>query len=346
MVRRQRSLAADGGVVLEGRDIGSVVLPSADVKVYLDASLEVRAQRRLRELRERGIAEGVDLEAVRRSIEERDRLDATREVSPLVIPVGAWIVDTSDLSIDGQVDEVERIAREAAQRIADLASPAATGNPFTRERRFWTFTRLAVRGLLKLIWGLRIVRTERTDYREGYIYACNHRSNLDPAVAGSTISREVHFVAKQALFKNRFFAAIIRYYNAIPIRRGTFDRSAMDRFLALLEEGRSVLIFPEGGRVAGDELAGARPGVGYLALKSGRAVVPMYIEGTNRLRMAMLRRPRITIILGKPIRLTDTDLARYQDANHFREFGSMVMNAIGALKDHQECARDSRSGAP
>jgi cytidylate kinase len=336
MVRRQRALALSGGVVLEGRDIGSVVLPGAEVKVYLDASLDVRAQRRLRELQARGSAAGMDFQNVRQSLEERDRLDATREVSPLMIPVGACIVDTSRLSIDQQVAEVERIARETAQRIANLAAPRGSANPFADERRVWTLTRFVVRSVLRLMWGVRMVRTDDTDYKECFIYACNHRSNLDPPLAGANIDREVHFVAKQALFENRLFGALITRCNAIPIRKGMFDRTAMDRLLAMLGEGRSILIFPEGGRFAGDELSNARPGVGYLALKSGCAVMPMYIEGNNRLRRALIRRPRITIIQGKPIRLTDPDLTRYDDSDHFRDFGAMVMSAIGALKDEHE----------
>ncbi len=335
MVRRQRSLAESGGVVLEGRDIGSVVFPSADVKIYLDASIDVRAGRRLRELQERGSAANANLQTVRQSMEERDRLDATREVSPLVIPMGARVVDTSVLSIDGQVREVRRVAEETAQRILDVTVPAGETNPFARQRPFWLFTRVVVRGVLTLLWGLRVVRKDRGDYRENFIYACNHRSNMDPPVAAATIDREIHFVAKQALFTNRLFGALITYYTSIPIRRGMFDRPAMEGLLSLLEEGKSILIFPEGGRIAGDELGGARPGVGYLALKSGRAVVPIYIEGTKRLRNAVLRKPRITAVHGRPIRFTDTDRTKYQDADHFRDFGTMVMNGIAALRDGQ-----------
>jgi cytidylate kinase len=100
LVDMQRAWAeAHGGGVVEGRDIGSVVFPDATVKVFLDASPEVRARRRALET---GEAEAAVLEDLSR----RDRLDSTRAASPLIIPHGAVVIDTSDLTFDAVVDEV------------------------------------------------------------------------------------------------------------------------------------------------------------------------------------------------------------------------------------------------
>jgi len=177
MVRRQRELADSGGVVLEGRDIGSVVLPSADVKIYLDASIDVRASRRCAEIRSGGGT--ADEQSIRRSIEERDRFDTTREVSPLKVTFGASIVDTSELSVDEQVAEVERIARGIAGRIDAVTLPRGVQNPLRRRRWFWRLTQIVVTFILRLVFGLRIIRKDSTDYHEAFIYASNHRSNLD-----------------------------------------------------------------------------------------------------------------------------------------------------------------------
>jgi len=339
MVRRQRELANGGGVVLEGRDIGSIVLPGADVKIYLDASIDVRAGRRFKEIQAGGGT--VDEASIRDSIEKRDEFDSTREVSPLMIPYGARIIDTSSLSIDEQVNEVERIARGIAAQISAITLPKGARNPLRRRRFGWRFVQLGAEVVLRIFFGLRIKRKDRTDYVETYIYACNHCSNLDPPVFGSTVEREIHFVAKDTLFKNRLLGGLISYLNSVPIRRGRFDRAVLDRFVDLLENERSVLIFPEGGRQRGEALGEARAGIGYLALKSGRPVVPVYIEGSNHLRRAMLRNPGITLIQGRPMRLTDPDLERYQSKDHFRAFGRMVMAAIGALKDEHEKRRRS-----
>jgi CMP/dCMP kinase len=99
----QRALAAAGGVVLEGRDTGTVVCPDAEVKFYLDASTAARARRRQAELAARGIV--VDLDVVREEIALRDRQDSTRELAPLRKAPDAVMVDTTDLEV-GQVVDV------------------------------------------------------------------------------------------------------------------------------------------------------------------------------------------------------------------------------------------------
>jgi cytidylate kinase len=104
MVREQRRMGEKGGIVLEGRDIGTVVFPDADVKFFVVASIKERARRRLLELREKDVkANQEDLE---RELEERDRSDSTRPVSPLQRADDAIEVDTSKLTIDQQVELV------------------------------------------------------------------------------------------------------------------------------------------------------------------------------------------------------------------------------------------------
>jgi len=98
MVTLQRAMGADGGVVLEGRDIGSVVFPQAEVKVFLVATAEERGRRRYEELRAKG--ESVDLQQTIAEVEERDRNDTARTHSPLVKPADAIEIDTSGLTID------------------------------------------------------------------------------------------------------------------------------------------------------------------------------------------------------------------------------------------------------
>lgn len=110
MVARQRAMGADGGVVMEGRDIGTVVFPDADVKVFLKASLEARARRRHAELLARG--QVVDLEEVRRTEAERDRRDETRAHSPLRPAEGAVVLDSTTMTADEVVEAVVRLVRK------------------------------------------------------------------------------------------------------------------------------------------------------------------------------------------------------------------------------------------
>jgi cytidylate kinase len=104
LVQRQRSMGLNGGVVMDGRDIGSVVFPYAEVKVFLVADTDERVRRRLLEAQERG--DDVDADAVRRQIVDRDKLDSERSESPLIQPEGATMIDTTSLTIDEQVRQI------------------------------------------------------------------------------------------------------------------------------------------------------------------------------------------------------------------------------------------------
>ncbi len=109
LVEQQRRMGATQSVVMEGRDIGSVVFPDADVKIYLDADPAARAQRRVLELEQKG--EKVSAEQVARDLAERDRRDSTRATAPLVLAPGAVRVDTTPLS----VEEVEQVILKLIQ---------------------------------------------------------------------------------------------------------------------------------------------------------------------------------------------------------------------------------------
>lgn len=110
LVALQQKLAAETDVIMDGRDIGTCVLPDADVKIYLTASSATRAKRRYAELTEKGIY--CDLAAIRKDIEDRDYRDMHRETSPLRQAEDAVLVDSSDLSVDEVVEVIRNICRE------------------------------------------------------------------------------------------------------------------------------------------------------------------------------------------------------------------------------------------
>ncbi len=107
----QRELAASKNVVMDGRDIGTVVLPGADVKIYLTASTKVRAKRRYDELKAKG--EDPDLQMIEKDIIERDERDMNREISPLKKAEDAILLDSSTLSIDEVLERMKEIIRNA-----------------------------------------------------------------------------------------------------------------------------------------------------------------------------------------------------------------------------------------
>ncbi len=110
MVKIQQQLSKTKSVIMDGRDIGTVVLPNADFKFFLTASVEERAIRRYKELLEKGEA-GISLELIREEIQNRDRIDSTREFSPLIQSKDAYILDTTNKTIDECVDEIVSIVR-------------------------------------------------------------------------------------------------------------------------------------------------------------------------------------------------------------------------------------------
>ncbi|RMH65465.1 MAG: (d)CMP kinase [Calditrichaeota bacterium] len=110
MVAQQRALARQGGVVMDGRDIGTVVLPRADLKIFMEASIEARAQRRLKEQRERD--PDITLEAIKSDLARRDHADSVRSDGPLKKADDAIVIDTSHMTIEEQVATIVKLARE------------------------------------------------------------------------------------------------------------------------------------------------------------------------------------------------------------------------------------------
>ncbi len=123
----QRRLAQTGPCVVEGRDVGTVVLPDAPIKLFLTATKEVRAQRRYEELLRRGV--DADLAATLREQEERDRRDETRATAPLRQAEDAILVDTSALPLSQVIDEVEALCRRLLSRPTTSAGASIPGTP-------------------------------------------------------------------------------------------------------------------------------------------------------------------------------------------------------------------------
>lgn len=120
MVSQQRKLGKDRGIVMDGRDIGTVVFPEAELKIFLTADILVRAFRRQRELLER--EDLVDIDSIIENLQQRDKIDSNRVESPLMKAADAVGIDTTHITIDEQVDEVIRIA--LTKMIRSLKRPA------------------------------------------------------------------------------------------------------------------------------------------------------------------------------------------------------------------------------
>lgn len=114
MVQLQRRVGEKGGVVLEGRDIGTVVFPDAEVKLYIEADLEERARRRQQDMKENGVE--LALEKIKQDLRRRDDVDQTRKVSPLKPAIDAHIINSTSLSIEGKTELAFKIIQEALKK--------------------------------------------------------------------------------------------------------------------------------------------------------------------------------------------------------------------------------------
>ena len=110
LVERQQAMAAVGGVILDGRDIGSVVLPKAELKIYLTASVDARAKRRWLEVQ--GTSNEQPLEDIKKNVESRDEMDKNRDESPLVCVEDAIVVDSSNMTFDETVEHILHLVQE------------------------------------------------------------------------------------------------------------------------------------------------------------------------------------------------------------------------------------------
>ncbi|GMA52514.1 1-acyl-sn-glycerol-3-phosphate acyltransferase [Alicyclobacillus contaminans] len=157
----------------------------------------------------------------------------------------------------------------------------------------WLFFRLAFR--------FRIVNRDLVPKTGPLVLGSNHIHNLDPLTIGLGTPRFVHFMAKIELFKYRWFAALIRYFGAFPVRRGAGDKQAIRMALEIPEHDGCLLIFPEGHRSKDGRLQRGLPGVAFIARKARCPIVPVAICGGYRFR------GRLTIRYGEPFVPSEED---------------------------------------
>jgi len=164
MVGLQRRLAGKGGIVAEGRDLGTVVFPYAHAKIFLVADTEARVRRRCGQLESMGIS--YDIEDIRRNIIERDRIDSSRTISPLVKPPGSIVIDTSEITIEEQVDIAEAGVMKAHRLIQDsIRSYSLKGGPES-SNLYYRVSKWLVRSVFKVLFGLKISGGENLEFGE------------------------------------------------------------------------------------------------------------------------------------------------------------------------------------
>jgi len=316
LVAHMREYARKGNVVMEGRDIGSVVFPETPFKFYIDASPEVRVQRRL--------AEGQ-----RDEIAARDRADSLRAASPLLVVPDAAVIDTSSLAIDGVVD---RIIQQLVRKGLPIHAQTATARPQRMNPYYWlgyTLSRL----LAQVFFRFRIRHRERMLQSGPVILAMNHQSFFDPPLAGNASDRAIFFLARRTLLDHWFWGWLLPKLNVIPVDQEGSDRSALKALIRILRAGQATLVFPEGARTLDGNLQPAQPGLGLVIAKTLAPVVPMRIFGAHEAWPRGSKKIRvhpITIVVGHPIFFSEADIAE-RGKDVYQSLSERVMTEIAKL---------------
>ena len=327
LLQRQRAIVDGGRIIMAGRDIGTVVLPDADLKLFLDASVEERARRRATE---RGI--DPDSLAGREILDElrrRDDLDSTRSVAPLRAAEDAVVIRTDgnefETTVDLVVDAIGTRERELAAKAhkpkVDVASAQAPtprrprrppAKPTKIVGKVTWFPWLAA-GILRFL--ARVILRPRTEGdpdavpRTGpVIVAGNHASSADPVLIGAflnaRLARCVNWLGKRELVETPVIGPFMRMVPIHPVDRESADLEAFRTAMRILESGNILGIFPEGTRSPDGALKPVREGAGVLALHSGAPVMPVAVIDSDLAWPKGHLMPRfgkpVTVRWGKP----------------------------------------------
>lgn len=194
----------------------------------------------------------------------------------------------------------------------------------------YTVGRAICMPIFKCIYRYKVINREAIpDDNKGYIIASNHISLSDPVLLGLSQKRRINFMAKDELFKNRFFAWLIRHLGAFPVKRGTGDVKAIKNGEDIIREGNLMTIFIEGGRSKTGELMRPRSGFAVIAQQTGVPVVPVCITKTKNTKFA-----RRIIHFSEPIPAEELKLVgEDMDRRALRNAGTTVMDKIKEMRE-------------
>jgi cytidylate kinase len=320
LVALQRDYLKRTHVVMEGRDIGSVVFPETPFKIYIDADPAVRDERRS------GDGE-ID------SVSQRDAADSSRKTAPLVVAVGATKLDTSALTITGVIEAAIAILAKQGFPLPQETPPLPDEEPPTPMRWIYWLGWMSFGAAYRTLFGLRIIGDENLIKAGPVLVASNHQSFLDPPLIGNLYKTEMVYFARKTLFKG-IGAWLYPQWNAIPIDQEKPDTSSMKAAIRHLKEGWRVLVFPEGQRTLDGSINEAAPGIGMIAAKAGVPIQPVRICGADKALprgSGKVSLARITVKVGPPILLTPEEFKAYSNKEGYLALTERIMSAIKAL---------------
>ena len=317
LVKLQRQLAEGMDVIMEGRDIGTVVFPNANVKIYLDASAEERAKRRLKQNEENNISD-MTYEEILKSIKNRDEIDSTRAISPLKKADDAIVVDSSNLTINQVTDKIIKIIKEEKKNIKleKKIYKEWPDSPF-KSAGLWIIKHAMLLLLYYPIYRLKVVNKKYVPKDGAYIICANHLNMLDALAVVCSNKRKVRFLCKDSIFKNSIVRAALKTADTIPVNRDKNDIESMKRTIKGLKNGDLLGIFPEGTRKGMEKNVKVKNGAAFFAIKSKVKVIPLGIQGSFK------PFTKVKLVYGEPL-----DFSEYYGKEKDKETLDKVSNII------------------
>lgn len=190
---------------------------------------------------------------------------------------------------------------------------------------FYSFAKALLKVILSIFYGFKVTGLENIPANGKLIICSNHASNWDPVFISLIFPRQVHWMAKKELFKNKILSYIIYKLESFPVDRHETDITAIKNALRVLKNEKVLGIFPEGTRVEGFDIANAKPGVSLLAIKSQATILPISISSSYKIFN------KVNINIGKPFNLSDY-YGKRLDNNEHTQISINILEKIYELK--------------
>lgn len=325
LVEMQRKMAIGKDIIMEGRDITTVVFPNADIKIYLDAKLEIRAKRRYKQNIQKNIKTAYD--EVLEDMRKRDENDMNKPYGALKIAKDAVVIDNTNMTTNQVIKQIGAIIKQVKKR-KEIEEKIYRIRPETRSKKIKRkIIKAVLSGIYRVVYRVKIKGIENLPKEKGYIICGNHINTLDAAGIVLLNKQKIRFIGKYSLFKIGILRWLAGIFDIIPIKRGMQDIEAMKRSLRALKNNEILGIFPEGTRKGLIRQEKAKNGAAFMALRAGVPVVPVGIQGNFK------PFTKVVFNYGKPIYFKDYNP---QDKDDIERATDLIMDNIIMLTNDEK----------
>jgi 1-acyl-sn-glycerol-3-phosphate acyltransferase len=210
----------------------------------------------------------------------------------------------------------------------------------SRVQRVWyAFVRALIVGFSKVFWRLRVDGTDNIPAEGPFILSPVHRSNIDTPLVSAVTRRELRYMGKDTMWKYGWSAWFFTSLGGFPVHRGTADREALKKCVAVLQGGEPLVLFPEGTRRSGPVVDEVFDGAAYVALRTGAPIVPVGIGGSERAMpkgARFLRPVKLRMVVGEPLHPPVTEGGTRAPRRAVRELTEELKGRLQVLFDEAE----------